>query len=206
MRKRISLSLIVCLFVYSFFTVSAFAEDDGSECKEGFTKKVVDQTLATASALGNLFSSSNSMAAKLDSLYKKGVEKLSETKPKSSQMMIVVVPNVRLKDYGQSQVCQTKLRQTTQNPLNFTPPDFKDAKQFSSWFADFSKGNGEQGERLYKLCPGQCSPAYRVIFSNPKEPIKTAVEVVCGHARDKSDNQYKMTLELVESCQRVDTN
>ena len=96
-------------------------------------------------------------------------------------------------DYFGAKDCNARFIATKLLPLKFSPEGFSDIHKAIEWFTDFSQGNGEDGEELYRLCPGDCSPQYEVLLSNLADQIVLQASVICGPARDSSDNQYDLS-------------
>jgi hypothetical protein len=64
----------------------------------------------------------------------------------------------------------------------------------------FTRGKGDDGEELYRLCDGQCSPHYLWVISRDADRLVVDAEVTCGHARDRDDNRYDLSYGLRWVC------
>lgn len=110
-------------------------------------------------------------------------------------------PNKLLSDYSEKELCQKFLTATTRDPLRYEGLRFKSSAEFNDWFSNFSQGSGDQGEDLYQRCPGSCSPQFEAHISQENSGLEVDVMVVCGHARDKDDNQYQLSTWRMVTCQ-----
>ena len=150
------------------------------------------KALASANWFSNLRSHENSLKVKVKTLLEEALEKKKDSLPISTKILFDVVPQRVLSDYSDKQYCKDKLQETGANPILYSK-NFKEIDEFKDWFADFSQGKGGEGKDLYKKCDKSCSPAYSIeIEGNLGMGLKTNTEVVCGHARDKEDDQYKL--------------
>lgn len=149
-------------------------------------------TLASASTWTNLRNSEDSIKFKIGNLLKEGIGSSSSTK-----FSIKSTPNKLLDNYSDKTYCETKKQETENSPLQFNSPEIPSLDNLNSWIADFSQGKGEKGGELYEKCDRSCSPSYEYHISYRKEQgekINVTASVVCGHARDKDDNQYTLSL------------
>ncbi len=149
--------------------------------------------LASASTWDNLRNSENSIKFKIGKLLKEGIGNNTNTK-----FTITSKPQKFLSDYGDKAYCETKKQETSNTKLIFTSPKLGSLDNLNSWIADFSQGKGKQGGELYEKCDKTCSPEYeyQISYNNEKgEQYEVKALVICGHARDKDDNQYKLSLQ-----------
>ena len=110
------------------------------------------------------------------------------------------IPKVFLSDYGEKAKCNELLEKTRATPLTYHDKFFADIAKFNEWFGQFSQGKGSEGSDLYHRCDGACSPQYRSILDILKTGYQPLVEVVCGPARDKSNNLYRLTTAALWQC------
>lgn len=119
-------------------------------------------------------------------------------KPK---IVFLTIPNkIRGDNYSDKSLC-TKLESATrQKPLQFGERVYATLDELVSWFSEFSQGKGDDGKQLYKDCPGDCSPEYTVVVTKNSENYRVSTTVVCGYARDKTDDQYKLSVAYRWEC------
>jgi len=158
-------------------------------CVEGQTNDV----LASASTWDNLRNSENSIKFKIGKLLKEGIGNSTNAK-----FTIASKPQKLLSDYSDKVYCEAKKQETSNTKLIFASPKLGSLDNLNSWIADFSQGKGKQGGELYEKCDKTCSPEYeyQISYNNEKgEQYEVKALVICGHARDKDDNQYKLSLQ-----------
>jgi hypothetical protein len=111
------------------------------------------------------------------------------------------VPNKFRVDYSDAGVCKKLEAQTRTAPFRYGGKTFASLDELNSWFSDFSQGDGPDGEDLYQRCSGNCSPQYtNVIDVTTNSKLNLFADVVCGPARDKSDNQYRLSIAYRFAC------
>ncbi|MCC6933591.1 MAG: hypothetical protein IT292_10100 [Deltaproteobacteria bacterium] len=121
---------------------------------------------------------------------------------KDVDILFTTVPNKLQSNYAERNKCLEMQNKTTASPFLFTPESFEDTEAFGAWFSDFSRGNGQDGKKLYELCPGACSPRYSTLIRPINQKLKAEVSVICGEARDKMDNKYQLGIALQWTCRR----
>lgn len=96
--------------------------------------------------------------------------------------------------------CQELLASTTEEPLVWER-SFDDAQDLGDWIAAFSRGRGEDGRELYRLCDGACSPQYAWTIREAADGrLDVRADVVCGPPRDRDDDLYRVASGLVWTC------
>jgi hypothetical protein len=111
------------------------------------------------------------------------------------------VPNKFLANYSDALMCKTFEAQTRAAPFRYGGKTFASLDDLNSWFSDFSQGDGPDGEDLYRRCSGTCSPQYtNVIDVTTHSTLNLVADVVCGPARDKSDDQYRLSIAYRFAC------
>ena len=100
------------------------------------------------------------------------------------------VPNITLGEYDERDRCEAFLTKTRHHPIQFPGRSFNGRDDFEDWYSDLTQGDGKDGESLYEQCPGRCSPQYSSQIFKRGEKLVVSTSVVCGHARDKDDDQY----------------
>ena len=171
----------------------------------------VGSTLASAGFFDNLRNSDDSIRFQMDQLLSK-----SETQARQANQpptacarsctspVVAVVfysaPNITLPAYEDSPTCQKLLEETTKQPIVYANRMFESQEDAEEWYNDLTQGDGTDGEDLYNRCPGRCSPAYSSVIYRNKSKLVVTTSVICGHARDKDDNQYKLSSSLRWMC------
>ena len=181
---KISLILKICLLIISCNT-HLFAESPCTQSEGG-------PVLASASTWDNLRNNENSIKFNIGKLIKSA----TEGKQKAT-FTIISKPNKLLTSYSDKKYCEVKEQETLIKKLTFSSPNLASTDDLNSWIADFSQGKGDAGEDLYAKCDKSCSPSYEYEISyssTPKVNFKVLAKVICGHARDKDDNQYNLNL------------
>ncbi len=110
------------------------------------------------------------------------------------------VPQKFLTNYSGYDQCQKLLEETQKNPFQYNE-QFGSMSEVQDWFSSFSRGKGTDGQDLYKRCSGQCSPQYEFFITNEGGKLALDAEIVCGHARDKSNNMYDISYSYKWICQ-----
>ena len=109
-------------------------------------------------------------------------------------------PNKFLSDYSERAKCEAHRVNTSAKPIEYPSRLFPTMDAFSEWFSQFSQGSGTEGKDLYAKCDGSCSPQYRCEISSTDTGLSVDAFVLCGHARDKGDNQYVLETKFRWSC------
>ncbi len=111
-------------------------------------------------------------------------------------------PNLLLESYDESADCQRYYEQTVLNPIVYDRRTFDSEKEAKEWYQDLTTGDGEDGEDLYARCPGMCSPAYSSVAYKYGGKFVVTATIICGHARDKDDNHYRLSSSVRWICPR----
>ncbi len=157
--------------------------------------EVLRQATASAGMWTNARNNPDSVKFQTEKILKEAVALVASPDKKDDIVNFTYVPQKFLSEYKERAACEEELKKTTPNPIKFENLQFNDVAEMTSWFKDFSQGKGTEGEKLYKECPGSCSPQYCLEISEKTSELLINVEVICGHARDKDDNSYKLELK-----------
>src|SRR5262249_37068618 len=103
-------------------------------------------------------------------------------------------PQKFLSDYSDAAKCNKYFEQTKSSPLLFDQLNFPTLDAFADWFTSFSQGSGKEGKVLYQKCDGACSPQSKTVIAKGGGTYNTKNFIVCGPARDKSDNNYTVSV------------
>jgi hypothetical protein len=105
-----------------------------------------------------------------------------------------------LPNHKEATQCQALLETTTKTPIVYEKRRFPSDDQARAWYEDLTQGDGTDGEDLYRRCPGACSPAYSSVAYRDGSEFVVSTSIVCGHARDKDDDQYSLSTGLRWIC------
>lgn len=182
-------------------------------CSDYVRDVFVESKLANASLLANVRNKVGSIRYEVNQMIDKAEDnKQNAVKPQDlcpsncklpSEPLVIFksIPNKYLVDYSQSNKCNAMLVDTTKNPIEYNNRVFDSLKSLEDWFGDLSQGKGSDGKDLYNKCDGQCSPQYTCNISNNGNNFTLDAKVICGPARDKGDNQYKISYSYRWVCQ-----
>jgi hypothetical protein len=171
------------------FDISVIADS----CRDPSYKKVLQSTEASAGSWANLRNNPGSLRFESARLLKEGDAILTtNTVEKNSALILESSPKKFLSDYDEFNYCQEKLKTSAQSPIKFAPPAFTTMEDLSNWFSDFSQGSGKEGKELYAICDKSCSPQYSLKIEKKDGKLIVAASAICGHARDKDDDMYKL--------------
>jgi hypothetical protein len=173
-----------------------------------------ERASATANAGANLRKSPESVRAQLSRLLGNAREQVAEAKPPTGKacsascrvvgepahIVVSVVPKKFLSGYADAQKCEELLKQTSSRPLRFGPRRAQSEKELTAWLSDVSRGTGKDGALLYDKCSGKCSPRYFMDVIQDGEGFVANLNVVCGPARDKTDNTFAISSAYRWAC------
>jgi hypothetical protein len=171
----------------------------------------VRTTLASAGFFANLRGAEHSINSRMDVLLgeaKAAAHKTAEYPlpcPKACAKPVVAViftssPNLSLQDYDEHSTCQSLYEATRTSPIVYAHRVFSSDQDAKEWYKDLTQGDGPDGANLYERCPGSCSPSYSSTTYRQEDQFVVTTSIVCGHARDKDDDQYRLTASLRWLC------
>ncbi|MFN8389098.1 MAG: hypothetical protein U0136_02265 [Bdellovibrionota bacterium] len=215
MRKEIGLLPCSRLLVAVWIMLAATPRPALSAPACGSTPKevAVDTKTATAATWSNFRKSEGSLAYESEKMLSAANQNAAKASPPAelcsggcspSVPPLVVfrsVPNKFLSDYSDSEKCNKLLTETKARPLRFPNREFSSLAELNEWFGEFSQGKGKDGSALYAQCDGACSPQYTCLISQSGGKLHVDAEVICGPARDKDENLYKLSYGYRWSCQ-----
>lgn len=111
-----------------------------------------------------------------------------------------VAPMSFLPRAEQNELCLRLEDETATAPMAFPARDFDDLDGLNRWISDLSQGRGADGKALYARCASNCSPRYTFFIAADDDGFSARAEVLCGLARDKSNDQYLVSTALRRSC------
>ena len=182
-------------------------------CGSAYVDVPGSSALASASLWSNARSAGNSLKVRSRALLEQAAASRKVMAPppggcpagcKPAGPPLVVfrsVPNRFRTDYSDAGMCRKLEEQTQAAPFRYGARTFASLDDLNSWFGDFSQGDGPDGEDLYRRCSGDCSPQYtNVIDVTAHSTLNLVANVVCGPARDKSDDQYRLSIAFRFAC------
>jgi hypothetical protein len=189
---------------------SAAAEDG---CGSAYVEVAGSSALGSASLWSNVRSAGNSLKVQSRTLLEQAAASRKVMAPPSSGCpagckpagtpLIVFrsIPNQFREDYSDAGTCKKLEALTRVAPIRYNGKTFASLDDLNSWFSDFSQGDAPEGKDLYRRCSGDCSPQYtNLIDITGSSTFNLDAEVVCGPARDKSDNQYRLSIAYRFAC------
>ncbi|MDD2942767.1 MAG: hypothetical protein PHC51_07365 [bacterium] len=200
--------LFCCLQIYAGWLVA----EPLVACGQDYVEEERATMLASASTWANLRKSQGSLAAEskrlLDMIGVTGNEEENSglkcpdgCLDGKVDYLFSSVPHKFLKNYSDEDYCSQMLEKTTKAPFEFNDRSFVSLDELNDWFSEFSQGNGDDGEELYEKCNSSCSPQYyNAVSKDQTGTYHVNSRVICGPARDKSDNQYDLRLVLRRKC------
>ncbi len=214
----ISRTAYYLLAVVFLFPLSAASADLPEPC----AAVALEKSIASASIWANAFGRDHSVGSEVKRLLHEAIEKVSKLKAPTEhpclnqcassdqalpQIIISSVPNMTLKTAEATTECESYDKKSQEDPFRVNTVTFTDPDDLNDWVSDFSRGYGDEGEKLYKYCPGNCSPRYRylVTVSQPAVSEDTRhyhLETIatCGFPRDTDDNQYILKTSYQWKC------
>jgi hypothetical protein len=174
-----------------------------------------DKRTASASSSANLVKSDKSIAVQVSRLLREAQEQRPKVKPpdrkvcssacpvvgESALVTLSVIPTTFLEKYADADKCERMLKRTSTQPFKFGPHRARSEKELTAWLTDVSRGRGRDGKTLYAKCDGKCSPRYFMDVARDGDGFVANLEVVCGPARDKTDNTYDISSGYRWACQ-----
>ena len=112
-----------------------------------------------------------------------------------------VEPLVFIPTSEQKSRCLVLEEQTQVHPLEFEPQSFESISKLNDWIMDFSRGQGEDGKKLYEQCNLNCSPRYTFDIVKNSTNFNVSTLVHCGLGRDTSSDQYQLSTSIITSCE-----
>lgn len=192
-------------------TISADMPTLGAPCSPLNSTIPLQTSLASAGFFANLRNADHSVRARTDQMLKDArtaAQALSERergcrRPCGTPVVAVVfnsTPYRYLTNHREAAQCQVLLESTSRSPIVYERRRFPSDDEAREWYEELTQGDGADGEDLYRRCPGACSPAYSSVAYKDGEEFVVSTSIVCGHARDKDDNQYSLSTALRWMC------
>lgn len=210
-------SAVILLGISLFATApqSRATEDLLVDCSAIIRDVPVESKAATASTYANFRNSEESLRFQSKRMFEAGAKAVKQlaapgdlcpagcAAPAPASMVLQAVPKKFLRDYSDEAECTRFLAETKKQPFLYPDRAFANLEAFMDWYNDFSTGKGKDGEDLYRRCPGSCSPQYTTIVTESGGKLYATAKVICGPARDKSDNQYDLSFSYRWVCRSL---
>lgn len=182
------------LLLFSLLIISTSVEaEDTDEDKCPSSEHSLGDAIGSAGTWGNLRNNKGSLRFETKNLLDKNLELVDS----SISLIMSSTPREYLTSYSNQEYCAELENKTTKKPLEYSR-SFNSPDELNVWISDFSQGKGEEGSDLYKKCDRDCSPQYNYIISEDEnKTLKVTAEVICGHARNKSNNEYQLSLKCI---------
>lgn len=193
-------------FLVIFTFILFFFQDIYSQnCEKIIVTKPGKQVFATAGFLANIRDKPNSIKVRSKKIFNQNsfknihIDCPKNCKVGLTEMIFSTIPSKFKTSYSDKTKCEKYLKKTSKQPIVYKKK-FKTMEKLHKWYSEFSRGKEKEGEDLYKKCDGECSPSYKLFTKEMNGEYDVRVEVICGHARDKSDNMYKLKTTLRRQC------
>lgn len=210
MRFRILLFLLVVI-TNSISQLSAEQLHD-EDCATHSYSINGETALATAGIFSNWRGSSDSVRVRSKELFQQAFAQLSRVPipqslcpeccelPAHPSVTFHSQPRAFRSDYDDKAMCDRFHGSTSRSPLLFNVTLENSLEKLTDWISDFSQGENSEGEKLYQLCPGDCSPQYSYTITPFMDTMSLEASVICGPARDKDDDMYILRYGYMWRC------
>lgn len=206
--RNVSAFLVSCLCVLVIIPDLGFAQE---KCLKIGAERLIETRLASAGFFANLRYSESSIHYQMDRLLENAKQRLIKFQQADRACNdtcahpVVGIsfssrPNQSLEGYSESDKCQQLFEKTLKAPIVYGNRQFESSDAAKDWYNDLSRGAGVDGEDLYQRCDGSCSPAYSSFIANRGGNLIVTTRIICGHARDKDDDQYVLSAAIRAEC------
>ena len=185
-------------------------ESQGEVCPKQATLVPLADERGSVGLMKNLAEHPESMRAVAEKLLKSAVDNTEFLAPSActgecsenvkAEIVYVVQPIAFLPPEKQNQVCLDFEESTKSNPMQFGPKTFPSVEGLNTWISDFTRGNGDDGKKLYDACSSNCSPRYTFFIEKDGEQLTVTSDVLCGLARDKDEEFYQVATQIRQTC------
>jgi len=189
------------------------ADGLGQMTCSSYTREVpIASEVASASLLANVLNRPDSLRATSQRLFRDSADQIGDADepidlcpshceiPGGPQVVFRSEPRQTLDDYDQLDRCEQRLHDTQDVPLVYEDRVFDSVGALTHWWREFARGKGSDGKDLFERCDGRCSPRYTSVITQSGAQLVVDTEVVCGHARDRQDNQFDLAYSLRWTC------
>ncbi len=210
--SKLLLLFPVALLFTILFQLSTAVAQEADKCSDIERDIAEESTQGTASIFANEGNKPGSVRYESDAILQKAeagmpkAEKPADLCPAGCELrpepviVFKAVPQKFLTNYSGYDQCQKLLEETEKTPFEYDK-QFGSMSDVQDWFSNFSRGKGTDGKDLYQKCSGQCSPQYEFFITEDGGKLALDAEIICGHARDKSNNMYDISYSYRWICQ-----
>jgi hypothetical protein len=203
-------------FSLKIFTLAClFSSSAFSQCQDTIKDVPIITKLATSSTYANIRGSADSLKVLSKELMLTALSGADSATPPEGlcpssckvnpkpEIIFSSTPNKYLTDYDDQKVCQELKQKTLVAPIEFKNKVFKNLDDLNSYYADLTRGSGEDGKALYKICHSSCSPSYKSMINKSDSAYKMDSVIVCNEARDKDEGMYSLSSSYRWSCSPI---
>jgi hypothetical protein len=189
------------------------ADGLGQMTCSSYTRELpIASEVASAALLANVLNRPDSLRATSQRLFRDSAGRIGDADepidlcpshcelPGGPQVVFRSEPRHTLDDYDQLDKCEQMLDNTRDDPLLYEDRVFDSVGALTHWWREFARGKGSDGKDLFQRCDGRCSPRYTSVITQNGAQLVVDTEVVCGHARDRQDNQFDLAYSLRWTC------
>lgn len=187
----------------------------GVDCSSLEVEKPISSVEASASFFSNTFNRESSIRYQSNLMFTAARERALKEAPPGDPcgdhcdlrsppaMIFKSTPTNFLADYGEDAQCELLFQKTSRDPLKYSKKLPVSLDALEDWINDFSQGSGAEGRDLYQRCPGKCSPQYTYVIAKEGEQLNVTARVICGHARDKDEDLYRLSYSFRWGCEEA---
>lgn len=201
-------------FVYAWMLTTPTALRAERRCTPLEKAIPLRSTLASAGFFANFRNAENSVSYLMEQMLSEGYTRARQMVARERQcerscadavvaVFFKSIPHKTLADYDEYSTCKRLYDATKKKPITFDNRFFSSQEDVKDWYEEVTRGNGADGAQLYEQCPGKCSPIYTAITYEKSGQYIASASIICGHARDKSDDQYRLTTSLQWICPKA---
>lgn len=191
--------------------LAAHAADRSPDCTAPLREVPLDTAMGSVGFIKNMAEDPTSIRAVAGRLLESALSDGTKTATQAgcvgncpdkerSEVVYRVTPTAFLDAAQQHDVCRRYESETTVHPLEFDARSFASVAELNDWIMAFSQGRGADGKLLYERCSSNCSPRYTFLIAEQSSGYAVRAQVLCGLARDKANDQYRISTALRRSC------
>lgn len=183
----------------------------GQDFCTGLSREVpVDRTVASTSPLSNFMRFPGSVLHESYRLVNAAIEQENspprgicpESCAVATNPLFVFrsAPAKLIHNYSDAATCAKLEVETSSNPIQYKDRCLPDVDGVVDYVSSLLRGKGRDGEDLYQRCPGNCAPRLVAYVRHSESGLVVDSHVVCGHASDRRENAYDLSINLKWSC------
>lgn len=200
-------------FFTAFMMLNTVCVSAEVQCRDIYSDVPFKTEIAKASIWSNVMKTDDSVSTKSKELLQEAAEKIGLLRPPESlcptncalidkpHILFSSTPKKVLESYDDKDVCEKMLKDTSSQPISFQNRRFSTVEDINGYYSNLCQGSGDDGEVLYQKCSSSCSPRYLSFIDKGSSGFLMTTKIVCGHARDKDDDQYELSAIYRWSCE-----